>query len=562
MTARHLRLALALLFLLPWLAGSAETAQLDDRAWSEARKEARKYMGRPGHRPVKLKTIDALGRDDSRRACAILVQWTVRSLKLQQGPLAEELAERKKNFDRLTKQLLRAYEKMPPTQAEHKNSWDALRKLYQAAKTAYDIESAVRFALGEAFQRVRDAEAVTYLLEEGLPTVQRAKRSEAAQVAIARGLLRQPRERILETAIAWSDDAKRTKLRILALNWFGQNQVKEGFAPLVKALGAREVVVRRAAVAALRGLNDPRAVKPLIDALGKADGQLAADIDDVLHYFTGRSFEGSVAVWKRWWKNEGEAWLAEPTEERHHRRREELPGGTRVRFYGIPTESHHVVFVLDRSGSMKSKASDKSIEAKKKAKKPKPTVTGKRDGGKGSPGGRAHKDAIAGDTKMEVAKNQLALSVDELAKDVKFAVVFYSSDVRVWQEPPALMASTKANKKSAKAWFMKLGPEGSTQMFAALTKALEYADTVGEDKKKPRTGADTIFLLSDGSPTDADGQPLQGEELERQYRAFIEANQLHHCTVHTIGIGPGHNSSVLRRLAKDTGGVYKAVGTR
>ena len=33
-----------------------------------------------------------------------------------------------------------------------------------------------------------------------------------------------------------------------------------------------------------------------------------------------------------------------------------------MRFYGIPTESQHIVFVLDRSGSMKEKAGDKSAE--------------------------------------------------------------------------------------------------------------------------------------------------------------------------------------------------------
>lgn len=561
MFARPVRIALGLLLILPLLAARGGAAELDDETWTEARKQARKYMGQPGHRPAKLKAIDALGRDDSRRACEILVQWTARSLKLQQGDLAKELTKRKNDFDKLEKLLLRAYKKMPPTQVKHKASWDTLRKLYRDAKTAYDIEGAVRFGLGEAFQAVRDPEAVAYLLEEGLPAVQKSKRSEEAQIAIVRGLLRQPKARILRAALVWSADPKRSKLRILALNWFGQNQVREGFARLVKALSAPEIAVRRAAVYGLRGLDDQRAVKPLIDALGKATHQLAAEIDDALHWFTGKKFEGSAAVWRSWWAKEGAAWLAAGATVRHHKKREKLPGGTRVRFYGIPTESHHIVFVLDRSGSMKTKASDKSIEAKKKAKKPKPTVTGPKKDGKGSPGGHAHRDAIAGDTKMEVAKNQLALSVDELAKGVNFALVFYSHDVRVWKEPPELMASTKPNKASAKKWFMQLEPEGSTQMFAALAKALEFSDTIGQDKKKQRTGADTIFLLSDGSPTDADGKPLKSDELEKQYRAFIEANKLYHCTVHTIGIGPQHNSAVLRRLAKDTGGIYKAVGT-
>ncbi len=556
-------LLLAVTFATGGLPMRGSAAELDEATWKKTRKQARRLMSQPGRRPEKIKAAETLGRDDSRRACELLVQWTLRSLKLQQGPIAKELAETKERFDKIDKLMRRFYKKMPPTRPEDKNGWDAVRNKFLAAQRAHDIESAVRYTLGEGFQRVRNAEAVTYLIDEGLPGVQKAKRSEEAQVSIVRGLLQQPKKRVLSTALAMAADAKRSKLRILTLNWFGQHKVSEGFDPLVRALGAKEVAVRRAAVMALRGLDDNRAVKPLIDALAKNKDQLASEIDDALHWYTGKSFEGSAAVWKRWWSKEGAAWLAndEASTDRHNRRREALPGGTRVRFYGIPTESHHIVFILDRSGSMKEKASDASIEAKKKAKEPKPPTTG---GGEDEGAGKGSKGraAVAGDTKMEVARNQLALSVDEISKGVNFGVVFYSSAVQVWKKPPELAASSKGNKKAAKDWFMKLGPEGSTQTFAALMKALEYADTIGEDKKKPRTGADTFFLLSDGSPTNADGKPLGGDELEKQYKAFIEANKLYHVTVHTIGIGPGHNSSILRRLARDTGGIYKAVGTR
>ena len=39
-------------------------------------------------------------------------------------------------------------------------------------------------SLGEAFGKITDQEAIHYLLEEGLPTVQKARRSELAQLAI------------------------------------------------------------------------------------------------------------------------------------------------------------------------------------------------------------------------------------------------------------------------------------------------------------------------------------------------------------------------------------------
>ena len=41
---------------------------------------------------------------------------------------------------------------------------------------------------------------------------------------------------------------------------------------------------------------------------------------------------------------------------------------------------------------------------------------------------------------------------------------------------------------------------------------------------------------------------------------FLEANKTYRCVVHTIGIGPKHNRSLMQRLAASTGGTYKAVG--
>ena len=59
----------------------------------------------------------------------------------------------------------------------------------------------------------------------------------------------------------------------------------------------------------------------------------------------------------------------------------------------------------------------------------------------------------------------------------------------------------------------------------------------------------------------AKAKVLSEEEIEEAWQMFKEKNKLYNCIVHTIGIGPGHNSSILRRIAAATGGQYKAVGT-
>jgi Mg-chelatase subunit ChlD len=204
----------------------------------------------------------------------------------------------------------------------------------------------------------------------------------------------------------------------------------------------------------------------------------------------------------------------------------------------VETRSQRIVFVLDRSGSMQFPASDEGRSAG-------PVTPGR-------PGDEP--PAIEGDTKIEVARNQLARSIRMLSKDVYFNVVFFSSDVKVWKAAPEMLPATPDNKKQALDWFMKIEAVGATRTFDALLTALDYA--------AGKNGADTIFLLSDGSPTEVGGRlALTGEALEAEYAAFLEKNSVYKCVVHTIGVGPRHNRGLMRRIAKDTGGTYRGVGT-
>ncbi|MBW2667811.1 MAG: VWA domain-containing protein, partial [Deltaproteobacteria bacterium] len=196
--------------------------------------------------------------------------------------------------------------------------------------------------------------------------------------------------------------------------------------------------------------------------------------------------------------------------------------------------------VLDRSGSMKDPVPKRAV------------VTGKTPA--------SH---VPGDTKLEVAKNQLARTISKIDKNVKFAVVFYSHDVAVWRKPPGLMPGEPVNRRDATAWFMRLDPVGSTMTFDALAKALEFAKVAGGKSATDPHGADTIFLLSDGAPTDIGGNAaLTGAALEEKVQEFLKANRAFGCVVHTIGVGPLHNAKFMRRLAAETGGTYKAVGVR
>ena len=114
----------------------------------------------------------------------------------------------------------------------------------------------------------------------------------------------------------------------------------------------------------------------------------------------------------------------------------------------------------------------------------------------------------------------------------------------------------------AKEWFMGQKHVGSTLLFPALHKALEYAKVGAGKSATDPLGADTIYLLSDGAPTDATGTLLTGDVLEQEIARFLEANRGFACVVHTIGVGPQHDRALMARIARETGGTYKAVGVR
>jgi hypothetical protein len=73
-------------------------------------------------------------------------------------------------------------------------------------------------------------------------------------------------------------------------------------------------------------------------------------------------------------------------------------------------------------------------------------------------------------------------------------------------------------------------------------------------KKRYKTEADTVFFLSDGSPTFGDivePQPLLAHVAELNRKARL--------VIHTIGFGSG-NRVIMRRIAEITGGQYVCIG--
>ena len=71
--------------------------------------------------------------------------------------------------------------------------------------------------------------------------------------------------------------------------------------------------------------------------------------------------------------------------------------------------------------------------------------------------------------------------------------------------------------------------------------------------------ADTIFLLTDGSPTTPNGKNADTKKILEAARLW---NSLGHITIHTVGIGDKLNVGFLSQLAEEHNGrfIHKKQG--
>jgi Mg-chelatase subunit ChlD len=478
-------------------------ADLAPEEWEAARKEAALLAAQAGELERKLDLVHVLGREDSARAARLLLDLA-EPASARQHDLSGRVAKASEEFARIDRQLRKKHG--VDAALDEDPRWRKRRETLVGLRQELSAESAVLDAIGSAFATIRTREGVAVLLDAA-----RLPSSEVRRGALE-ALLGQPGESHVDAILGLLPAAP-----VRVLDWIGARRVRKGLDAAASCLLAEESAVARAAVAALRALDDPRAVPPLVAARRKASGLLAEEIELALFHFTGRQFQGAGAdaMWEGWWRAEGEEWLRTAGTERH-------AGAVRrgdTDFYGIETRSERIVFVLDRSGSMEESG------------------------------------------KLATAKGHLERTIRGLAPGVKFAVVFYNQEARAWQKPPLMVPATPDQKRKAIAWFATLPPQGATAMFPALAEALRYAKVGGGASPTDPKGADTIFLLTDGAPTDADGKALADDAREAAIRAFLEANRELKCVVHAIGVGPDHNVELMMRLARETGGVYKAVGT-
>jgi von Willebrand factor type A domain len=171
--------------------------------------------------------------------------------------------------------------------------------------------------------------------------------------------------------------------------------------------------------------------------------------------------------------------------------------GPGTQFFGAREHAHSFAYVIDCSGSMATRNS------------------------------------------LDMAKREMMASINQLAPDAEFAVVFYNHQTKVINDPqgrPGLMMATTTNKSRVQAQLEAVSPLGGTDHILALREAL---------KLKP----EVIFFLTDA-------QLINDSEID------VILTEVGPTRIQAVEFGFGMSlgrRTLLGRLAMSTGGTYRYI---
>lgn len=263
------------------------------------------------------------------------------------------------------------------------------------------------------------------------------------------------------------------------------------------------------AIRTSRGLCDAAGVPALIAALSTWVDRRAADGGSLriehellreLRQRSGRSLGPHPERWMAWWKASS-AGSGEPSPAG------EPPGLTQAQFFGLRPATDRVVFVLDRSGSMRTDFGARS--------------------------------------RFGEAAVQMLAFLRALGPSARFNVVLFSSELETWRA--GLQPATEANLAALERWLRYVRPNGGTGLEAAIRSVFEL-DSSGR-ASLARIEADSVVVLCDG----------ETDEGPSWIRPLLESVNDEACLAfHGVQVGPVGDGA-LERLAELSGGDFVEV---
>jgi VWA domain-containing protein len=261
--------------------------------------------------------------------------------------------------------------------------------------------------------------------------------------------------------------------------------------------------VRLAAVQSLR--ESPQAVGTLVESLPEMDLRLRNAAFADLGLLTRTELPGDPAVWKDWWRANGEDFAAgryNPQE------RKELKGAGRTTFYGIPVFSSRVCFVIDRSASMRHEG------------------------------------------RFGAACKELKRLLEELPDGARINLVFFGATTSCFSVNPTRVLD-RESRREALQFIDRIGFEAGTDLYGALEKSLTFVGSP-ESGRLREDGPDTLIVLSDGQAT-------VGRLVDDELVARVVARRARYLrpAIHTVALSSDAKS--LKMLAELAGGEYKMI---
>ena len=413
-------------------------------------------------------------------------------------------------------------------------------------------------AVVDAIARMTDADSKAEIIEN--ITNRDAAIASACIEAARKGRWREAWSQI-ETAF----ESKDAGVRILAVSALRIMDATRALPVLVKAINDEHYMVRSQAVIGLRETRSAQAVEALINRLDQEPGgRLKWDIVYALQDITGKTEYGAESTtWRGWWTAHRGTFQAAPPSNPGQASDEGDNGGGGANpnladghktgaFYGIPIRTKHPVFVVDRSGSMLVSADPNDPQSDGSGQPVMPP-----------PG---HK------SRWQVCQDELINAVKGLPEDATFAVVHFSSNAEKFEDGKVFDANDR-NKARLEAAIRPLAADGLTNIYEAFQFAFEICTggkldgvrPVVTGKSETKLNADTIFFLTDGSPTI--GQSINGvaptNPPNQQYSPLLleeicKWNEVRGIVIHTVCIGEG-DVGFLSQLAKRNRGSFRKV---
>ena len=253
---------------------------------------------------------------------------------------------------------------------------------------------------------------------------------------------------------------------------------------------------------AVAPLLDTAKIAPyLIQGLGVwASGELAgrvrvlSEFNEALAHLTERNYGPNASLWARWWQAETAdgSFPENPTTE------------TKPTFFGLAPKSDRVLFIIDRSGSMRE-----SYRGRK--------------------------------SRYDQAIESLIYTLQNLGESTRFDVVLFASEATRF--PLEFATVNPANLDRLKSWATDLGPGGGTSLrkgFEVAFPGLEAGTLAATD-----IPYDSVYILCDG----------ETENPAWVSPWLLNYNVAARLTFHCVNIG-GTPGGALEALAAGSGGAF------